>query len=245
VTSADTSAAIHGDTTANNELCTDCHKTVTKATPHVQRRGMNGVAGGVQFDSTYSGHRVYSSMGGALTGGFPGVAYTWTLPADSVWLNAGWTSTSMVLCGDCHGKTTGATGPHGATMKIGYATNPNTGLPYTNAYTSGALFNNGSGMSTNDNLCIKCHPTTVVTQGGAGHTRGDHQGDGSGNCTMCHTPIPHGWKRPRLLGYTTDPAPYATSGLTGIAAQSYTAGGVGQNQCSTNCGGHNNVTAWP
>jgi hypothetical protein len=150
----------------------------------------------------------------------------------------------MVVCSDCHGKVTGATGPHGASMTIGYAIRTGT-TPYDNSYTAGTLYNNGGAMSNTTNLCITCHPSSVVNQGGAGHTRGDHQGNGSGNCTICHTPIPHGWKRPRLLGYTTDPAPYATTGLTGIAAQSYTAGGVGQNQCSTNCGGHNNVTAWP
>lgn len=30
----------------------------------------------------------------------------------------------------------------------------------------------------------------------------------SGHCRNCHVAIPHGWKRPRLLVYETDPAPY-------------------------------------
>jgi hypothetical protein len=30
----------------------------------------------------------------------------------------------------------------------------------------------------------------------------------AGHCRNCHVAIPHGWKRPRLLVYETDPAPY-------------------------------------
>jgi len=32
--------------------------------------------------------------------------------------------------------------------------------------------------------------------------------DGAGACRNCHIAIPHGWVRPRLMVYSTDPAPY-------------------------------------
>jgi hypothetical protein len=39
----------------------------------------------------------------------------------------------------------------------------------------------------------------------------EHHNDlttGQANCVSCHIAIPHGWKRPRLLVYESDPAPY-------------------------------------
>lgn len=247
VTAADVKAATAKS--ANSALCTDCHKTVSPTSVHVQRVGANGVAGGPQFDPTYSGHRVMSTIAGAKTGSFPAVTNTFSLPAsDTAWLSTGWTPTSMVQCTDCHGSVTGATGPHGSAMKVNYAINQATGQPYDNSYTAGTLYNNGGTMSNTTNLCSKCHPANVLSQGGAPHTRSDHRGTSGGRCTNCHIPVPHVWKRPRLLGYTTDPAPYRTNALMGITSKNYTSGTWSQNDCATSCGGHNSTpagTLWP
>ncbi len=81
-------------------------------------------------------------------------------------------------------------------------------------------------------ICQKCHKLTNSYQGIIieGNGRGgrdnnlnymgmsneahmEHHNDlinGQGNCVSCHVAIPHGWKRPRLLVYESDPAPYKT-----------------------------------
>jgi len=86
------------------------------------------------------------------------------------------------------------------------------------------------GNSTGRFLCQKCHKLTNSYQGLGieGNGRGardnnlnymgmsneahmEHHNDmvtGQGNCVSCHIAIPHGWKRPRLLVYESDPAPY-------------------------------------
>ncbi len=55
-------------------------------------------------------------------------------------------------------------------------------------------------------------------------------------CINCHIGIPHGWKRPRLLGYTTDGA-YATpaGALSRIDVVSYTTSGGSVQWGSANC----------
>jgi len=258
VTSADTSAAIHADATAGNALCTDCHGTVTADTPHPTLG-----AGQPQFDSTYSGHRVYSPLRGAVTSGTIGIktVVDWSLPADSVWLKSAavagnpatqLTPGSMVVCTDCHGSITGAAGPHGATMLVNYAINEATGLPYDNSYSNGTLYVGQffpdwlTSMSNTTSLCNKCHVRTIDYN--FAHSIGHHQGATAGKCINCHSPVPHSWKRPRLLAYTTDPAPYASSALTGIRYldtrnplgynSTTNPDGWQGNYCATNCGGH-------
>lgn len=265
ITSADTSASIHADSTAGNALCTDCHKTMTKATPHVQSG-----PGTAQFDGTYTGHKVYSSQRGAVTSGVVGekTITSWTLPATTAWLktaalggqpSAQLTPGSMVVCSDCHGSISGASGPHGATMQANYAINEATGLPYDNSYTSGALYVGQfspdwlTSMSNTTALCNKCHVRQIDYN--FAHTTGHHQGATSGKCINCHSPVPHAWKRPRLLTYTTDPAPYASQALTGIRFSqarnplaynsSTNPDGWDGNYCSTSCGGHSATMSAP
>ena len=48
---------------------------------------------------------------------------------------------------------------------------------------------------------------------------------GAGNCVSCHIAIPHGWKRPRLLVYSNDPAPYVGAQPAGAASSVFTVAG--------------------
>lgn len=254
VTSADTSVAIHADGNANTELCTDCHKTVSAASVHSRRTGTTSVLGSVQFDSTWSGHRVYSSIFGSRTGGttqtFNGQAtsITWPLPSNTTWLKsvavggaaaAQLTPTSMLWCTDCHGSVVGATGPHGASMSVKYAAG------YDNSYSNGTLtYTSGNAMSNTTNICAKCHTTTAMGYNNVHSRTGDH----AVACTYCHVKIPHAWKRPRLIGYTTDPAPYASTVVTGIAQKSYTLTGWAKADCGalSPCNTHSQPgTLWP
>jgi 5-methylcytosine-specific restriction endonuclease McrA len=214
VTVANTQAAIAK--AAGTALCTDCHKTVTKTAPHVQRAGDGGTPG-TQFPDSWSGHKVYSSsLGSGLSfANIQGATRTWPLPT-ATWLSNGWTTISMVTCSDCHGSFTGATGPHGSSMQVNYAIDSTTGKPYDKTYTSGALSLSNGSMSNKSNLCFKCHPQNLGVNGEP-HGQQNH----NVACTSCHVKIPHAWKRPRLIGYTSDPAPYASTQVNSMRAKSY------------------------
>lgn len=266
VSASDTSATIHADIAPDDALCTDCHSSITTSKPHTRLSSIE------QFDPTYSGHKVYSTMRGAVTAGTIGTQSitSWSLPADSVWLKnvaisgnpaAQLTPGAMVICSDCHGSISGAAGPHGGAMVANYVVNELTGMPYDNSYTTGGLFNTfatgPAGMSNTTALCNKCHTSQIDYS--YAHTIGQHTGSSAGKCINCHTPVPHAWKRPRLLAYTTDPAPFASTGLTGIKL-TQTRNPLGYNSttnpdgwqgnyCASSCGGHAAtlpaVSLWP
>jgi hypothetical protein len=264
VTSAITSATIHAaPTTPVNVLCETCHTTVTSTRPHVQRWGWTGLpntgtgaVGNLQFQTTWSGHRSFSAMPGSKTSfttAVDGVGATrsWTLPTTANFLATGLTPTSMVLCSDCHGDISGATGPHGGSMAIGMAAGYS-----AKAYSSGTAYLNGTTpfiqptTAGNVPICAKCHQVANIRAANNAHSRSDHNGTALGKCVICHSKTPHAWKRPRLIGYTTDPAPYASIGLTAITDKEYTPTGWVKGNCASpysGCTTHGSATTplWP
>jgi hypothetical protein len=126
------------------------------------------------------------------------VTATWGLPT-TTWLTAGWTTSSKMTCTDCHtgGTVAQASGPHGSTAK--WMLDPQ--YQGTTDWTAATMSN----IATSKVICNKCH--TGYSQMNDAHGEHGH----STTCGSCHIAIPHGWKRPRLLGYATDPAPYATT----------------------------------
>ncbi|MBS3974100.1 MAG: hypothetical protein KGZ89_04455 [Actinobacteria bacterium] len=255
VTAADTSATIAR--ARGTALCTDCHRTVvrrsggTTTTIHAQRMGWSGlpqaspataaVVGGVQFNDTWSGHRVFDSMPGMRTSftlAIDGVSATWPTPSVANMLS-NWdpvrseTTTMTVRCNDCHGSFSGAAGPHGAAMRI--RMHPAFPAPYTSAFiTTGNLIQSnisGAGLP----ICARCHNVTALFSGTANsdvHGRSDHKGAVGGRCVNCHVRTPHAWKRPRLIGYVTDPPAYQSLMVTEIAARSYTPTGWQDFHCA-------------
>lgn len=262
VTSTDTSSTIHADTTANNELCTDCHKTVTADAPHVQRIGDGGTPG-TQFKTNWSGHRSWDTMAGAKTvfNTTLGDSRTITIarPAASGWIlpfngftmstTANLPVTHPVRCSDCHGSMSGATGPHGGsvTVKIasGYVGGFSTGDTYL-AGTTAPRIRSVSGAGTP--ICAKCHDQTAFVTGNAVHNRtGDHAGTTDGKCINCHVKTPHAWKRPYLIGYITDPAPYQSLLVRSIAAKTTSPSTWSSGNCYlSGCSSHSSApaTAW-
>jgi hypothetical protein len=261
VTAANTSNAIRGDSTSGNVLCEACHTTFTATAPHVQRTGWNGTpnggsaaVGGVQFQTTWSGHRSFNAMPGqktSFTNAVDGVSAnrTWSLPSISNYVS-NWSpltesSTMMVTCVDCHGEVAGATGPHGGAMTVRIASG------YTNNYSTGGTYINGTAISGNG-ICAKCHNVANLfnlTANGDVHGRSDHQGTTGGRCINCHVKTPHAWKRPRLIGYRLDPAPYQSLTVNSITDRAYTPTGWSRSYCGvTGCGTHSaNATTplWP
>jgi hypothetical protein len=236
--------------TAKGDKCDGCHTTSTQATPHVQRQGITAAPGSTQFDSAWSGHAVFSLMGGSLTN-FPSIAgatRSWSLPTVAgSWLKApydGAGGTSMaVRCNECHGSASGATGPHGSSVTVNIASG------YNNNYSSGGAYLSATGMQGNP-ICAKCHQTgTSFLSVNAVHTQSNHQGATNGRCVNCHSRTPHAWKRPRLLGYTTDSTPFGSNRVTTFSVPSgtRTPGSWIIDDCSmaSGCHGNRSHTAWP
>jgi hypothetical protein len=113
---------------------------------------------------------------------------------------------------------------------------------YTKSLSATASTGYSSGDVPIRMICQKCHKLTNYHQGEPAQSRAgrskldmglsneahmEHHGDqilGQANCVGCHAAIPHGWKRPRLLVYSTDPAPYVASQPTTATGGNWTYG---------------------
>ena len=168
------------------------------------------------------------------------VTQAWPIPTNA-WIINGLNSNSKITCTDCHtgGIATQAKGPHGSSAK--WMIDPN----YATEWSTVTWTN----RTASSYICRKCHDMSVSMA--SGPHGGNHN---SSACKTCHIPIPHGWKRPRLIGYTTDPAPYTTTGLSGIkttwTTHSLSSGAVSwsQSDCYASCstGNHPSSTSiWP
>lgn len=136
-----------------------------------------------------------------------GTAFTWNPPAESAFLRPGWHYDSTVTCSDCHtsGSMSAAKGPHGSSVQ--YLLDP----AYPEDWSSAQLDRDFASGIKNDKpiICSKCH---TLQNSNSVHNEwglGGRQPHGYGGCSGCHIAIPHGWKRPRLLAYSSDPAPYS------------------------------------
>ncbi|MHB8049972.1 MAG: discoidin domain-containing protein [Coriobacteriia bacterium] len=205
------------------------------------------------------GHRVSAEQPGMRSSFVVnGSTYSWSLPTASSFLKSGWTTNSVMGCDSCHGYT-GATGPHGATMKVNI--DPAYPNPYpvtagSSTFTAQLSPNSSTGMSMRDGgstpagvICEKCHDLyNGSSWSNAVHRNHDDRGDEGGYCNYCHVDVPHGWGRPRLLGYTTDDPTYAAAsgGLTGIAIRNYTPTSWDDNYCTVACHSHGSFSnKWP
>jgi len=254
----------------NKDLrCTSCHNngtaadvagSKTLASPHkVTGAGHADPAAEFVDGAQRGGH---NSMGGSWfpnTTGFGTVNTvvnpSWPLPPASEFLLSPWTTTSTVLCSDCHSYTA-ATGPQGAAVKM--LIDP---LYGQTAY-SAPTVSNWSATGTSRPICAKCHNLSGMA-GGTSQAHSNHSGRGLGSggaCKDCHLMIPHAWKRPRLLprtgGGTTigaiDTAPYveaSRAGLIGFNVRTdMTPSGWAGSNCQTGgCKNHSSAPTpyWP
>jgi hypothetical protein len=193
-------------------ICFKCHSSLTTLPA-------SGPSGGTYTDlalefnpANQSYHNVLGLKQGVRESfTVRGVAYSWSFKND---LKAPYTKDSGLTCSECH--TTEAVGqakgPHGSASKFMMATGYS--ADFRNAYFADRQ---PTQVTPSNLICTKCHDFTKVngvhdalnTGALPAHTGGLPDG-GNGLCINCHIPIPHGWKRPRLLGYQSDPAPYAT-----------------------------------
>ncbi len=220
-------------------LCFKCHSTNT-----TQPSGQTNVA--QEFNPSNASFHNVLGQGTGMQSAFTLVDsggttrnVTWALPpaANFLLTGNGWTANSMLTCTDCHTNTqtsaTQASGPHGSSAQ--WIIDPG----YADAWRTTYLSATANGMSNATNICAKCHDLngpTNATWSNTAHARTQHQTNTRGLCNNCHIGVPHGWKRPRLLGYTGD-GTYATRAgtLSQIDFGGYTTSGGSVQWVSSDC----------
>lgn len=232
-----TNTVVQNAIKAGDIKCLTCHPD----SPHNARQTY-------EFNPKSSSvHRVSSDLPG-MQSAFTvnGARYTWTLPAAATFLKTGWAVDSVMTCESCH-TYTGSTGPHGSAMKV------NIDPAYPTAYSNGTLSPSTSLGMTTGIICAKCHDLNGTSGSWSNIVHKEHDDRGmteGGRCVSCHVSVPHGWKRPRLLGATTDPAGYATvtGGNIEFKLQSYTPNGWSKSDCYAACSSDrhpNQANPWP
>jgi cytochrome c2 len=177
-----------------------------------------------------------------------------------------WAYNSQMTCTDCHTALNSgtATGPHGANTKFGL--DPRFPRDWKFAIPAGMT---GTTATNNNIVCAKCHNLNEVagsTSPANVHRRSDHTGR---PCVTCHTAIPHGSNRPRLLNdwnrdaiqYTGQNYAYAVGAAsinilgaaptrTNLSATQLTStnfawgsGSGATGNCTRGCGTHGSVSA--
>lgn len=214
-------------------------------------------------------HRVTADLPGMRSSFLVnGTTYTMSIPSASTFLKSGWQIDSIVTCDTCH-TYSGATGPHGATMKVNIDPaypNPYKVVNGSESFTAQLSANSPTGMSMSKNgssraniICEKCHvlKTSSGSWSNVAHKEHDDRGREGSFCNQCHVAIPHGWGRPRLLGYVSDPAPYRTwvgtsgakdGGLARVTLKNYTPSNWGKSDCGAGCSSSRHPlsgSSWP
>jgi len=137
---------------------------------------------------------------------------------------AGYTNSQLrnvqLLCSDCHGNTdTSPQGVHGSA--VGKVLKVPVGSPFTEWNNTLTILDRGTVW------CFNCHDPSFTNSGFSMNGQDLHvrkHEENSAYCQTCHSAIPHGWKRNRMIIYTydngtgaIDPPPYNNALNQGLA----------------------------
>ncbi|NTU72416.1 MAG: hypothetical protein HGB10_11445 [Coriobacteriia bacterium] len=219
-------------------VCFKCHTSVTSLPTTGGSNGRGASDLSREFNpNNASYHNVLGIPGGGVRTSFTAAdGYTIGL---EFWnnLKPGWTPNSAMTCSDCHssGSVAGAKGPHGSSQP--FMMDPE----YSGSWESAKLYYFQSGAPSPSNLiCTKCHDMSSKNpiHNVQNHWGGSYTGD-QRKCISCHVRIPHGWVRPRLIGYVTDPPQYRSESVVGFRFKTYLGSGYWVvDACSANCAPH-------
>ncbi len=256
---ASTNSIVQGAIAANDRRCLTCHPD----SAHNARQAAEFAPGNASL------HRVRADLPGMRSSFVVnGTTYTWTLPTASSFLKSGFAYDTIVTCDSCH-TYTDVSGPHGATMKVNIDPaypNPYKVVNGSETFTAQLSKNSSTGMSMTKGgssaakiICEKCHDLngTGSNFSNKAHDEHDDRGREGAFCNQCHVAIPHGWGRPRLIGYTSDASPYRTwvgtsgakdGGLARISIKSYTPSLWDKQDCGAGCSSSRHPltgSSWP
>ena len=224
-----TNAAVISAIATHDRTCDACHPAVNGKDRHAAQNATEFIR------ENASGHRVNSSLPGMRsTFVIKGATYTWSLPSATSMFKSGsgLAMDSMVTCDKCHTFSGAAAGPHGAAVTVNM--DPAFAADYHTA-----TIRSGS-INPSNVICAKCHNGDSNEV----HQKGDHDDT---PCVGCHASVPHGWRLPRMLAYTTDPAPYASTRLNGISLTNHSANQWSESDCAAGCSDHSSSMSnpWP
>jgi predicted CXXCH cytochrome family protein len=120
---------------------------------------------------------------------------------------------NTMYCSDCHGadneSSTDSKGPHGSSYKYMLKGARKYWPTKSDGVTLWKLSDLGGADAGSNLFCVNCHPNNRNLNNA--HSENDHW-DGTlipaMACVECHVAVPHGSKRSRLIGYTSDVNPY-------------------------------------
>lgn len=250
---------VTGAIAANDRRCLTCHPD----SAHNARQAAEFAPGNASM------HRASADLPGMRSSFLVnGSSYTMSLPSASTFLKSGWTLNSIVTCDSCH-TYSGSDGPHGATMKVNIDPaypNPYKVVNGSESFTAQLSANSPTGMSMSKNgstraniICEKCHVlrTGSGTWSNVAHKEHDDRGSDGAYCNQCHIAIPHGWGRPRMIGYVSDAPAYRTwvgssraedGGLARISLKNYTPNSWSKSDCGAACSSSRHPvsgSSWP
>ncbi|MGB9772918.1 MAG: cytochrome c3 family protein [Bacteroidota bacterium] len=201
--------------TKEYQICFKCHSyyglgsAPTGVTTIVGPSGSNITDQAMEFNvNNYSAHPVEIGLNDQ-TGSYSPKTLT-IAQMNTRWSNIG---AQTMYCSDCHGNDEPTPqGPHGSNYKYLLAGT----AKYWPTNANGALWslydvkNNRNNWQA-DLFCVNCHPMYSGGFKNEVHSKGPHQ-KSEVKCVTCHVAVPHGSKRSRLIGYTSDPSPYNYNG---------------------------------
>lgn len=182
----------------------------------------------LQFDTTaVSAHPVERDL--------PGMQPTITISGTS--LKAPWTTTSVILCADCHDNDTGPRAPTPGTGPAGVH-----GSSYKHLLAGRYdMDNNNTTYSTAAYaLCFKCHDATKVLSSASWVRHDQHIRDKNGSCSLCHDPHGISASQGTLAGNShliNFDLRFVTPSSSGLLYYQRTA--TGRGRCYLTCHGEN------
>ena len=236
------------------QICFKCHsygalRDGDGITTYTTASGATVTDQAMEFNpNNYSAHPVVVTLNNQ-TGSYAPKPLT-TSQMSSPWAtNLG---NQTMYCSDCHGTDNEASGdpkgPHGSSYKYLLK---GTGKYWPTKSDGTTLWTLNTTDASNTALfCKNCHPIYDGSWKNSAHSGMAWYG---AKCVNCHMAVPHGGKRSRLIGYSSDttapngpdPAPYNYNGNSlKIRGFKKTSGYYGTSNCAVSCGGGSHPSSW-
>lgn len=239
--------------TQENQICFRCHSyfglgaTANGVTTIVGPSGINITDQAMEYNpANKSAHPVQVTLTNQ-TGSTAPKSLT-TSQMTTTWNSFG---NQTMYCSDCHGNdqpvsTTVPDGPHGSIRKFMLKGTNQYWPTRSDGITLWALNDFTTTGPPTGLFCVNCHPmksgSTWQNNVHMEHAPSSINGGGQAGstvvpCVSCHLAVPHGSKRGRLIGYTSDVSPrkYSGTGLNTLVLLGYKKAAGPSSYSKSNC----------